>query len=152
MNASPPARPEEGCAGDDAVAPQPDHHRVPGHFPGLRGRSSRLHDHGERRGVARRTAEEFYARLRELYTAEPTLYERGKFDKALYEQKLSENGLTPAMFEQLMRDVGAPATKPDPCSTSVADMKNIGGAHGGSLTLENRIPEPGCEALLRLPV
>jgi signal transduction histidine kinase len=43
-------------------------------------------------------------------------------------------------------------TKPGGTGIGLALSRQIAEAHGGSLTLENRIPEPGCEALLRLPV
>jgi two-component system nitrogen regulation sensor histidine kinase NtrY len=43
-------------------------------------------------------------------------------------------------------------TKPGGTGIGLALSRQIAEAHGGSLTLENRTPEPGCEALLRLPV
>jgi signal transduction histidine kinase len=43
-------------------------------------------------------------------------------------------------------------TKPDGTGIGLALSRQIAEAHGGSLTLENRQPGPGCEALLRLPV
>jgi two-component system nitrogen regulation sensor histidine kinase NtrY len=43
-------------------------------------------------------------------------------------------------------------TKPGGTGIGLALSRQIAEAHGGSLTLENRVPEPGCEALLRLPV
>jgi len=43
-------------------------------------------------------------------------------------------------------------TKPGGTGIGLALSRQIAEAHGGSLTLENRAPEPGCEALLRLPV
>jgi len=43
-------------------------------------------------------------------------------------------------------------TKPGGTGIGLALSRQIAEAHGGSLILENRIPEPGCEALLRLPV
>jgi two-component system nitrogen regulation sensor histidine kinase NtrY len=42
-------------------------------------------------------------------------------------------------------------TKPGGTGIGLALSRQIAEAHGGSLTLENRAPEPGCEALLRLP-
>jgi nitrogen fixation/metabolism regulation signal transduction histidine kinase len=39
-----------------------------------------------------------------------------------------------------------------PGGTGIGLSRQIAEAHGGTLTLENRTPEPGCEALLRLPV
>jgi nitrogen fixation/metabolism regulation signal transduction histidine kinase len=43
-------------------------------------------------------------------------------------------------------------TKPGGSGIGLALSRQIAEAHGGTLTLENRAPEPGCEALLRLPV
>jgi two-component system nitrogen regulation sensor histidine kinase NtrY len=43
-------------------------------------------------------------------------------------------------------------TKPGGTGIGLALSRQIAEAHGGALTLENRTPEPGCEALLRLPV
>jgi len=43
-------------------------------------------------------------------------------------------------------------TKPGGSGIGLALSRQIAEAHGGTLTLENRIPEPGCEAVLRLPV
>jgi nitrogen fixation/metabolism regulation signal transduction histidine kinase len=43
-------------------------------------------------------------------------------------------------------------TKPGGTGIGLALSRQIAEAHGGALTLENRSPEPGCLALLRLPV
>jgi nitrogen fixation/metabolism regulation signal transduction histidine kinase len=43
-------------------------------------------------------------------------------------------------------------TKPGGTGIGLALSRQIAEAHGGTLTLENRTPEPGCEALLRVPV
>ncbi|MFY9820172.1 MAG: ATP-binding protein [Thermoanaerobaculia bacterium] len=43
-------------------------------------------------------------------------------------------------------------TKPGGTGIGLALSRQIAEAHGGTLTLENRAPEPGCEALLRLPL
>lgn len=43
-------------------------------------------------------------------------------------------------------------TKPDGTGIGLALSRQIAEAHGGALTLENRQPGPGCEALLRLPL
>lgn len=43
-------------------------------------------------------------------------------------------------------------TKPGGSGIGLALSRQIAEAHGGTVTLENRAPEPGCEALLRLPV
>jgi signal transduction histidine kinase len=43
-------------------------------------------------------------------------------------------------------------TKPGGTGIGLALSRQIAEAHGGTLSLENRTPEPGCEALLRLPV
>ena len=43
-------------------------------------------------------------------------------------------------------------TKPGGTGIGLALSRQIAEAHGGTLTLENRSPEPGCQALLRLPV
>jgi nitrogen fixation/metabolism regulation signal transduction histidine kinase len=43
-------------------------------------------------------------------------------------------------------------TKPGGTGIGLALSRQIAEAHGGTLTLENRTPEAGCEALLRLPV
>jgi PAS domain S-box-containing protein len=43
-------------------------------------------------------------------------------------------------------------TKPDGTGIGLALSRQIAEAHGGTLTLENRQPGPGCEALLRLPL
>ncbi|MFL6292935.1 MAG: sensor histidine kinase [Thermoanaerobaculia bacterium] len=43
-------------------------------------------------------------------------------------------------------------TKPEGTGIGLALSRQIAEAHGGTLTLENRRPGPGCEALLRLPV
>lgn len=43
-------------------------------------------------------------------------------------------------------------TKPGGSGIGLALSRQIAEAHGGSLTLENRAPEPGCVARLRLPV
>jgi two-component system nitrogen regulation sensor histidine kinase NtrY len=43
-------------------------------------------------------------------------------------------------------------TKPGGSGIGLALSRQIAEGHGGSLTLENRHPEPGCEALLRLPL
>jgi signal transduction histidine kinase len=42
-------------------------------------------------------------------------------------------------------------TKPKGTGIGLALSRQIAEAHGGTLTLENRRPGPGCEALLRLP-
>ena len=42
-------------------------------------------------------------------------------------------------------------TKPEGTGIGLALSRQIAEAHGGTLTLENRRPGPGCEALLRLP-
>jgi PAS domain S-box-containing protein len=43
-------------------------------------------------------------------------------------------------------------TKPEGTGIGLALSRQIAEAHGGTLTLENRQPGPGCEALLRLPL
>lgn len=43
-------------------------------------------------------------------------------------------------------------TKPGGTGIGLALSRQIAEAHGGTLTLENRTPEPGCKAVLRLPV
>lgn len=43
-------------------------------------------------------------------------------------------------------------TKPEGTGIGLALSRQIAEAHGGTLTLENRRPGPGCEALLRLPL
>jgi two-component system nitrogen regulation sensor histidine kinase NtrY len=43
-------------------------------------------------------------------------------------------------------------TKPGGTGIGLALSRQIAEGHGGTLTLENRTPEPGCEALLRLPL
>jgi signal transduction histidine kinase len=43
-------------------------------------------------------------------------------------------------------------TKPGGTGIGLALSRQIAEAHGGSLTLDNRLPEPGCVALLRLPL
>jgi len=43
-------------------------------------------------------------------------------------------------------------TKPDGSGIGLALSRQIAEAHGGSLTLENRIPGPGCRARLLLPL
>lgn len=43
-------------------------------------------------------------------------------------------------------------TKPGGTGIGLALSRQIAEAHGGTLTLENRTPDPGCEALLRLPL
>ena len=43
-------------------------------------------------------------------------------------------------------------TKPGGTGIGLALSRQIAEAHGGTLLLENRTPEPGCQALLRLPV
>jgi nitrogen fixation/metabolism regulation signal transduction histidine kinase len=43
-------------------------------------------------------------------------------------------------------------TKPDGTGIGLPLSRQIAEAHGGTLTLENRHPGPGCEALLRLPI
>jgi PAS domain S-box-containing protein len=43
-------------------------------------------------------------------------------------------------------------TKPDGTGIGLALSRQIAEAHGGTLTLENRHPGPGCEARLRLPL
>jgi two-component system nitrogen regulation sensor histidine kinase NtrY len=43
-------------------------------------------------------------------------------------------------------------TKPEGTGIGLALSRQIAEAHGGALTLENRQPGPGCEALLRLPI
>jgi nitrogen fixation/metabolism regulation signal transduction histidine kinase len=43
-------------------------------------------------------------------------------------------------------------TKPEGTGIGLALSRQIAEAHGGSLTLENREPGPGCEARLRLPL
>jgi len=43
-------------------------------------------------------------------------------------------------------------TKPDGSGIGLVLSRQIAEAHGGSLTVENRKPGPGCEARLRLPL
>ncbi len=43
-------------------------------------------------------------------------------------------------------------TKPGGTGIGLALSRQIAEAHGGTLTLQNRTPEPGCEARLRLPL
>jgi signal transduction histidine kinase len=43
-------------------------------------------------------------------------------------------------------------TKPGGTGIGLALSRQIAEAHGGTLTLENRAPDPGCEAKLRLPL
>ena len=43
-------------------------------------------------------------------------------------------------------------TKPEGTGIGLALSRQIAEAHGGTLTLENRQPGPGCEAILRLPL
>ena len=43
-------------------------------------------------------------------------------------------------------------TKPAGSGIGLVLSRQIAEAHGGSLTLENRAPGPGCEARLRLPL
>jgi signal transduction histidine kinase len=43
-------------------------------------------------------------------------------------------------------------TKPDGSGIGLVLSRQIAEAHGGSLTVENRTPGPGCEARLRLPL
>lgn len=43
-------------------------------------------------------------------------------------------------------------TKPGGTGIGLALSRQIAEAHGGTLTLENRTPDPGCEARLRLPL
>jgi two-component system, NtrC family, nitrogen regulation sensor histidine kinase NtrY len=43
-------------------------------------------------------------------------------------------------------------TKPGGTGIGLALSRQIAEAHGGTLTLENRTPEPGCKAVLRLPL
>ena len=43
-------------------------------------------------------------------------------------------------------------TKPGGTGIGLALSRQIAEAHGGTLTLDNRAPEPGCVAVLRLPL
>jgi len=43
-------------------------------------------------------------------------------------------------------------TKPGGTGIGLALSRQIAEAHGGTLTLENRDPPPGCVAILRLPL
>jgi signal transduction histidine kinase len=43
-------------------------------------------------------------------------------------------------------------TKPNGSGIGLALSRQIAEAHGGTMSLENRVPGPGCRAMMRLPL
>jgi two-component system nitrogen regulation sensor histidine kinase NtrY len=72
-----------------------------------------------------------------------------RFDGESVEVRVEDEGTGLANTENLF--VPFYTTKPGGTGIGLALSRQIAEAHGGTLTLENRTPEPGCQALLRLP-
>ena len=73
-----------------------------------------------------------------------------RMDSAHVEVRVEDEGTGLSNTDNLF--VPFYTTKPGGTGIGLALSRQIAEAHGGTLTLENRTPEPGCEALLRLPV
>jgi two-component system, NtrC family, nitrogen regulation sensor histidine kinase NtrY len=73
-----------------------------------------------------------------------------RVDGGLLEVRVEDEGPGIASRENLF--VPFYTTKPHGSGIGLALSRQIAEAHGGTLTLDNRVPPPGCTALLRLPL
>jgi two-component system nitrogen regulation sensor histidine kinase NtrY len=73
-----------------------------------------------------------------------------RVDHGFLEVKVEDEGPGLASRENLF--VPFYTTKPNGTGIGLALSRQIAEAHGGALTLDNRVPPPGCEARLRLPL
>lgn len=73
-----------------------------------------------------------------------------RLDSGVLEVRVEDEGPGIASRENLF--VPFYTTKPNGTGIGLALSRQIAEAHGGTLTLDNRTPPPGCVALLRLPV
>jgi two-component system nitrogen regulation sensor histidine kinase NtrY len=73
-----------------------------------------------------------------------------RVDGSALEVRVEDEG--PGLASQENLFVPFYTTKPQGNGIGLALSRQIAEAHGGTLTLENRTPDPGCKAILRLPL